>query len=64
LHPAFDHEKTPQFPALSGSRPAPPGKVDGFCGEFKAAERWVSAHPGETIESLIAKASAEVSNAQ
>ncbi len=45
-------------------RALPPGKVDGFCGEFKAAERWVSAHPGETMESLIAKASAEVSNAQ
>ena len=39
-----------------------PGKVDGLCGEFtvKAAERWVSAHPGETLESLIAKASAEI----
>lgn len=40
-----------------------PGKVDGLCGEFtvKAAERWVSAHPGETLESLITKASAEIS---
>jgi len=65
LHPAFAHEKTPHFPALSGSRSAP-SRVDGFCGEFtvKAAECWVSAHPGETLESLIAKASAEASYAQ
>jgi lipoprotein-anchoring transpeptidase ErfK/SrfK len=40
-----------------------PGKIDGLCGEFtiKAAERWVSAHPGETLESLTAKASAQFS---
>jgi lipoprotein-anchoring transpeptidase ErfK/SrfK len=39
-----------------------PGKVDGLTGEFtiKAAERWVRAVPGRSLETLIATARAEV----
>ncbi len=40
-----------------------PGKVDGLCGEFtvKAVERWIAAHPGESLETLIATAGSEIS---